>query len=167
MSAAVNRRLTFDDFGDIEALRLAIQPIPEPGPDEVRVRVSVAGLNPVDWQIVESCELAAHFGITAAADLHGLETALAALHLGAPPGRVVTIEADLLPPGIGIVNGADARPDALEQLAELIIAGRLSLPVEAAYPLEDFQAAISRQRERHTHGKLALLISATTAHAAR
>lgn len=106
-------------------------------------------------------------GITAAADLHGLETALAALHLGAPPGRVVTIEADLLPPGIGIVNGADARPDALEQLAELIIAGRLSLPVEAAYPLEDFQAAISRQRERHTHGKLALLISATTAHAAR
>lgn len=305
-----NRTLVFDAFGDIDRLRLDVRPIPEPGPDEVRVRVHVAGLNPVDWQILESPALASHFGvtapggfgndfsgvidavgsqvdtwragqrvfggararaaadfflaraddpclhptpdglsdltagvldivgrtasavidrlaldahdtvligaaaggvgtvatqlavaagarvlgtgspasaqtirelgaeavrygsdliadvaalapdgITAAADLYGLDTAIAALRLGAQPGRVVTIEADTVPPGVGIVNGADARACALEDLAELIVTGRLRLPVEDAYPLEEFRNAIGRQRERHTHGKLALLLA--------
>ncbi len=305
-----NRALAFDAFGTIEQLHLTVRPIPEPGPRQVRVRVIVAGLNPVDWQIIESPALAAHFGvsapggfgndfsgvidavgsqvtswrvgqrvfggararaaadfflaaaddprlhptpsrlsdlsagvldiagrtasavidtlapgegdtvligaaaggvgtiatqlavatgarvlgagspssaraisalgaepvrygsdliadvsarapngITAAADLHGLDLAMDALRLGAGPGRVVTIEADEVPPGVGMVNGADARGSALEEIAELIVAGRLRLPVEEVYPLEDFRAAISRQRERHTHGKLALVLA--------
>ena len=41
-----------------EVLEVGAQPTPEPGPGEVRVRVSAAGLNPVDWKIAASAEAA-------------------------------------------------------------------------------------------------------------
>ncbi|MEW2294680.1 NADPH:quinone reductase [Streptomyces sp. NPDC006743] len=36
--------------GGPEVLRLVERPVPEPGPDEVRVRVHVSGVNPTDWR---------------------------------------------------------------------------------------------------------------------
>ena len=42
------RALYFEQFGGVEVLQIGEQPTPEPGPGEVLVRVSVAGLNYVD-----------------------------------------------------------------------------------------------------------------------
>lgn len=53
-----------DRFGDIGALELRTIPGEPLAPTQVRITVTVAGLNPVDWQIVESAELAALFGIS-------------------------------------------------------------------------------------------------------
>jgi NADPH:quinone reductase-like Zn-dependent oxidoreductase len=45
--------LVIDRLGGPEVYRIAEMPIPEPGPDEVQVRVDGAGMNPVDWKIRE------------------------------------------------------------------------------------------------------------------
>ncbi|MCL1870373.1 MAG: zinc-binding dehydrogenase, partial [Promicromonosporaceae bacterium] len=39
-------------------------PEPPPGPGEVRVRVRAVGLNPMDWQLAGSPDVAARFGVT-------------------------------------------------------------------------------------------------------
>jgi NADPH:quinone reductase-like Zn-dependent oxidoreductase len=310
VAESVSRAVVHDSFGGTEVLRLIDRETPVPGPDELRVRVSVAGLNPVDWQIVESGELAAEFGIavpsgfgndfagvveavgsgvstwrigdrvfggargaavaehlivpaasqrihrtpagvddatagvldiagrtasavadalalgpddtvligaagggvgtiltqlatlagarvlgtggvesavhirslgaqplrygpgllervrlaapegiTAAADLFGTETAVAALQLGAPAGRVVTIEADDPPSGARPVNGSDARPGALLELLRLVQSGGLRVPIAATFPLDEFQRAVDLQRARHARGKVAVVMA--------
>ncbi len=40
-------------FGDSSALEVGEVPTPEPGPDEVQIRVDHASVNPVDWKIRE------------------------------------------------------------------------------------------------------------------
>lgn len=56
-----------DRFGDVADLALrTVETGPVTG-TQVRVAITVAGLNPVDWQIVESEDLAREFGITAPA----------------------------------------------------------------------------------------------------
>jgi NADPH:quinone reductase-like Zn-dependent oxidoreductase len=42
------RVVTQDRFGGPDVLYLAERPVPQPGPTEIRVRVAVAGVNPVD-----------------------------------------------------------------------------------------------------------------------
>lgn len=304
-----NRRLVFDVFGSIDAVRLVSDDIPEPGPGEIRVRVRVAGLNPVDWQIVKSAALAARFGvavpsgygndfagvvdavgqdvhawqvgdrvfggarghavadyivlaeddphvhhtpddaddlvagvidiagrtasavaeslsltpadtvliggaaggvgtiftqlavlagarvigtgsphtapylrtlgvepvpygpgladqvraiapdgITAAADLYGTQTALAAVQLGVASDRIAAIESTNPPAGVRAVSGGDAQPGALERLLGLISIGKLRVPVQATYSIADYRQAITRQAQRHAHGKLAIVL---------
>ncbi|MFI1436996.1 NADP-dependent oxidoreductase [Streptomyces lydicus] len=60
MSKAVRYRR----FGGPEVLELQEIPEPHAAPDEVRVRVTAAGLNPMDWQITTQPGMAARFGIT-------------------------------------------------------------------------------------------------------
>ncbi|MGW1835127.1 NADP-dependent oxidoreductase [Streptomyces sp. NPDC002067] len=60
MSKAVRYRR----FGGPEVLELQEIPEPHAAPDEVRVRVTAAGLNPMDWQITTRPDMAARFGIT-------------------------------------------------------------------------------------------------------
>lgn len=52
-----------ESFGDIAALQLVTAPHPRLPSQHVRIEVAYAGLNPIDWQIVESRELAAQFGV--------------------------------------------------------------------------------------------------------
>ncbi len=47
------RAMVIDRFGGPEVLRLAEVPVPEPGPGEVLIRVSHAGVNPADWKCRE------------------------------------------------------------------------------------------------------------------
>lgn len=48
--------------GGPEFLDVVEAPIPDPAPGEARVRVAAAGLNPVDWKIAASPQLAEAFG---------------------------------------------------------------------------------------------------------
>jgi NADPH:quinone reductase-like Zn-dependent oxidoreductase len=93
-------------------------------------------------------------GVTAAIDLHGTETVHVARELGVPDGRICAIAAQV--DGITSANGANAAPGALEELARLIAAGRLRVPVAAGFPVEQIRAAVELQADRHVHGKIVI-----------
>src|SRR3954447_23499571 len=60
----MSRAVVYETFGGPEVLELRDVPEPHAGPGEVRVRVTAAGLNPMDWGLAARPEAAAQFGIT-------------------------------------------------------------------------------------------------------
>lgn len=44
------RHVTYSQFGSADVLQVEEAPVPEPGHEEVLVRVAGAGLNPIDWK---------------------------------------------------------------------------------------------------------------------
>ncbi len=60
----MSRAVIHESFGDPEVLELREVPEPHAGPGEVRVHVAAAGLNPMDWMLSSSPELAYTFGYT-------------------------------------------------------------------------------------------------------
>ena len=95
-------------------------------------------------------------GITAAIDLYGTETARAARELGVPDAHITTIAAQV--DGITPANGANAAPGALEEIAQLVAAGRLRVPIAASFPVEDIRAAVELQAGRHVQGKVVVIL---------
>lgn len=93
-------------------------------------------------------------GVTAAIDLHGTETAQAARELGVPDERITTIAAQV--DGITPANGANAAPGTLEEIARLVAAGQLRVPIAARFPVEQIRAAVELQAGRHVHGKVVI-----------
>jgi NADPH:quinone reductase-like Zn-dependent oxidoreductase len=93
-------------------------------------------------------------GVTAAIDLHGTETVHAARQLGVPDHRICTIAAQV--DGVSAANGASAAPDALDQIARLVAAGQLRVPVAASFPIEHIRRAAELQAGRHVHGKIVI-----------
>lgn len=93
-------------------------------------------------------------GVTAAIDLHGTETVDAARELGVPDGRICTIAAHV--EGIAGANGANASMGALEEVAQLVAAGRLQVPIAAGFPIEQIRRAVEIQAGRHVHGKVVI-----------
>jgi NADPH:quinone reductase-like Zn-dependent oxidoreductase len=93
-------------------------------------------------------------GVTAAIDLHGTETVHAARELGVPDGRICTIAAQV--EGVSTANGANAAPGALEEIAGLVAAGRLRVPIPASFPVEQIRRAAELQAGRHVHGKVVI-----------
>ncbi|GAA2598332.1 NADP-dependent oxidoreductase [Winogradskya consettensis] len=53
-----------ESFGGPESLQLREMPEPQAGPGQIRVRVTAAGLNPMDWFMTSDAETAARFGLT-------------------------------------------------------------------------------------------------------
>ena len=99
-------------------------------------------------------------GVTAAADLFGTETAQAALALGVPPGRITTIAAGPNPPG-GVRatrGGADATPADLDRVTGAILAGEITVPIAATFPIERIRDAVELQASRHVHGKVVITL---------
>ena len=98
-------------------------------------------------------------GVTAATDLFGTETAEAALALGVPPERISTIAAGPNPPGgVRPTGGADAAPDALARITDAILAGQLTVPVAAVFPVEQVRDAVTLQAGRRVHGKVVVTL---------
>lgn len=96
-------------------------------------------------------------GVTAAIDLHGTETVHVARELGVPDGRICTIAAQV--DGVTPANGANAAAGALEDVARLIAAGRLRVPIAASFPIEQIRAAVELQADRHVRGKIVIDLS--------
>src|SRR5580658_369128 len=63
-SAASSRAVQLESFGGPEVLNLREVPAPQAGPGQIRVRVTAAGLNPMDWFMTCDAQTAARFGLT-------------------------------------------------------------------------------------------------------
>ena len=114
------------------------------------------GAEPVAYGdgLVDRVRALAPDGVTAAIDLYGTETVHAARELGVPDGRICTIAAQV--DGVASVSGANAAPDVLDEVARLVAAGRLRVPIAAGFPIEQIRRAAELQAGRHIHGKLVI-----------
>jgi NADPH:quinone reductase-like Zn-dependent oxidoreductase len=86
--------------------------------------------------------------------------ALALDELGLAPGQVDTIadfEAIATRGVKGEGNAAGASAAVLAELAGLIVAGKLEVPIEATFPLDEVAAAYEELAKGHTRGKIVLL----------
>ncbi len=106
---------------------------------------------------------AAPDGIDAAYDAFGGGYVELATKVGIAADRVVTIidfdAAERF--GAKTVFGSQvASARVLAELAELIEAGELTIPIAATFPLAQVREAYTQLAERHTRGKVVLLVSA-------
>lgn len=75
----------------------------------------------------------------------------AARELGVPDERITTIAGQI--DGTKSANGADAA-DAIDDIARLVGAGKVRVPIAATVPVEQIRAAVELQAGRHVHGKV-------------
>ena len=83
-----------------------------------------------------------------------------ALDLGVKPGRIDTIIDFAAAAQYGVKtdgNGSAANAKVLGELAGLLDAKLIELPIAKAYPLDDVRAAYEDLANRHTHGKIVLV----------
>jgi len=83
-----------------------------------------------------------------------------ALELGVAPDRIDTIIDFEAAAKHGVKtdgNGAAASADVLAELAGMIEAGRLEIPIARVYRLDDVREAYRDLARRHTHGKIVLI----------
>jgi enoyl reductase len=120
------------------------------------------GVIPVRYgpTLLDELRDAAPGGLTAALDNNGRESVDAALAAGAPPARINTI-ADYAAPkdyGVGFVGSSGAGPEQLEELAQLIAAGEIVLPIDSVFPIERVREAYERLIAGHVRGKVVLAL---------
>ena len=99
--------------------------------------------------------------IDALIDTHGGDYVdLAISELGIAPPRIDTINRFDAVAKYGVKaegNAAGATPAVLAELADLIAAGQLEVPIAATYPLEQVREAYTRLSTGHIRGKIVLL----------
>jgi NADPH:quinone reductase-like Zn-dependent oxidoreductase len=95
-------------------------------------------------------------------DTHGGDYVEFAINeLGVEPSRVDTIVRFDAVREYGVKsegNAAGASAATLEELARLIAAGELEVPIEATYPLDQVREAYAELAKGHTRGKIVLLL---------
>jgi NADPH:quinone reductase len=99
-------------------------------------------------------------GIDAFIDLFGPEYIDLALELGVPAEKIETIIAFERAGEVGAKaeGSSDATtPEILGEMAELVAAGRIEVPIAATYPLDEVREAFEQLEDRHTLGKIVLL----------
>jgi NADPH:quinone reductase-like Zn-dependent oxidoreductase len=120
------------------------------------------GVTPVSYGegLAERIRTAAPNGIDAFIDLFGPDYVRLAVELGIRTDRIETIisfdaakEAGTKAEGSG-----DATTTAiLSEMADLVAAGHIEVPIAATYPLDRVVDAYRELEKRHTHGKIVLL----------
>ena len=93
-------------------------------------------------------------------DTFGADYVELALELGIEPSRIDTIANIAAVQKYGVKaagNAAGASASVLAELARLIAAGQLEVPVAATFPLSEVQDAYRRLASGHIHGKIVLL----------
>jgi NADPH:quinone reductase-like Zn-dependent oxidoreductase len=113
------------------------------------------GAEPVTYGdgLADRVQALAPEGVAAAIDLHGTDAVHAARELGVPDERITTIAAQV--DGITPANGADAA-HAIDEVARLVAAGQIRVPIAASFPVEQIRAAVELQAARHVHGKVVI-----------
>lgn len=112
-----------------------------------------------DPGLADRVRILAPEGVAAATDLFGTETAETALALGVPPERISTIAAGPnAPSGVRATGAIDAPPDALEQITDAILAGVITVPIAATFPIEQIRDAVALQAGRHVRGKIVITL---------
>lgn len=99
-------------------------------------------------------------GIDAFIDLYGPEYVELAVELDVPPERIETIISHEKAQEVGArtEGSADASsPEVLGEMAELVAAGKIEVPIAATYPLGEVREAFEQLEDRHTLGKIVLI----------
>jgi NADPH:quinone reductase-like Zn-dependent oxidoreductase len=97
-------------------------------------------------------------GVDGGIDTAGRGSVRDLVELTGDPAKVVTI-ADFSAKelGVQVTSGGGGQGPRLEQVAELLAAGRIELPIAGRYPLERAGEAYEESRAGHVRGKLVLL----------
>jgi NADPH:quinone reductase-like Zn-dependent oxidoreductase len=98
-------------------------------------------------------------GIDAFIDLFGPDYIDLAVQLDVPPEKIETIISWDAAQRIGakMEGSSDASsPEILLEMAELAAAGKIEVPIAAAYPLDEVREAFEQLEDRHTLGKIVL-----------
>jgi NADPH:quinone reductase len=99
-------------------------------------------------------------GIDAFIDLYGPDYIDLALQLDVPPEKIETIIAYERAQEVGAKSegSSDATsPEILKEMAELVAAGKIEVPIAATYPLDEVREAFEQLEDRHTLGKIVLV----------
>ncbi|MFJ4652456.1 NADP-dependent oxidoreductase [Nocardia sp. NPDC088792] len=110
--------------------------------------------------LAERLRAAAPGGLDAFIDTHGVGYVELAIELGVKPDRIDTIADFAAVAKYGVKaegNGAADTIDVLAELADLVAAGTLEVPIAATYPLTEVRAAYRDLERGHTRGKIVLL----------
>jgi NADPH2:quinone reductase len=99
-------------------------------------------------------------GIDAFIDLFGPEYIDLAVQLGVPPEKIETIISFERAGEVGAKaegSSTASTPEILLEMAELVAAGKIELPIAAEYPLDEVREAYEHLEARHTLGKIVLI----------
>jgi NADPH2:quinone reductase len=99
-------------------------------------------------------------GIDGFIDLFGPEYVELAIELDVPPEKIETIAAFEKAQEVGAKmegSGDATSPEILGEMAELVAAGKIELPIAATYPLDEVREAFEQLEDRHTLGKIVLI----------
>jgi NADPH:quinone reductase-like Zn-dependent oxidoreductase len=97
-------------------------------------------------------------GVDAGIDTAGKGSVRDLVELTGNPAMVVTIaDFGARELGVRVTSGAGEQGPRLRQVAELLAAGGLQVPIAASYPLERIGEAYAQSRAGHVRGKLVLL----------
>jgi NADPH:quinone reductase-like Zn-dependent oxidoreductase len=124
--------------------------------------LSAHGVIPVSYGagVAERIKRAAEAEVTAFIDTVGADYVRLALDLAVEPSRIDTIANFAAVQEYGVKaegSAAGASAAVLAELAGLIDAGKLEVPIAAAYPLDQVRDAYRLLEEGHTLGKIVLI----------
>jgi NADPH:quinone reductase-like Zn-dependent oxidoreductase len=121
------------------------------------------GIVPVQYGEGQAARIraAAPGGVHALADTFGGGYADLGIELGVPPERIGTIIDFAAVDRLGIVGTGSHQvgtPEILAEIAGLVADGELEIPIARVYPLEEVRDAVRELAERHTRGKIVLVM---------
>jgi NADPH2:quinone reductase len=99
-------------------------------------------------------------GIDAFIDLFGPDYIDLAVQLDVPPEKIETIISWDAAQRIGAKTEGSSNastPEVLIEMAELVAAGKIEVPIAAEYPLDEVREAFEQLEDRHTLGKIVLV----------
>lgn len=120
------------------------------------------GVTPVTYGegVMQRILAATPQGIDAFIDLYGPEYVELAVELDVPPAKIETIIAYEKAQEVGAKtegSGDATSPEILGEMAELVAAGKIEVPIAATYPLDEVREAFEQLEDRHTLGKIVLI----------
>ena len=110
--------------------------------------------------VAERIQAAAPRGVDALIDLAGGGYVALGIELGVAPDRINTIADFAAVQAHGVKaegSAAAARADVLAELAGMVAAGELEIPIARTYPLEQVREAYADLAKGHTRGKIVLV----------